>query len=177
MENKDEKKSRKIFVLDTSVVIHDHECWEKFEKNDIVIPYTVIEELDRQKTADGAKGYAVREFIRFLDSLEREVYTDGVSLGENLGTLKITKKSDSDPHEKKADTRIINSARHIAENSEGKIVVLVTKDRMMRVQAKQHKEIETEDYSYDSVEIEIGRASGRGRRVWDGCSTGVAAAL
>ena len=43
------KKESKIFILDTNVILHDHTCIYQFEDNDIIIPITVLEELDKFK--------------------------------------------------------------------------------------------------------------------------------
>jgi PhoH-like ATPase len=43
------KKSLKVFILDTNVILHDSSCIHQFKENDIVIPLTVIEELDHFK--------------------------------------------------------------------------------------------------------------------------------
>ena len=46
---KKSKKPKKIFVLDTSVILHDHNVLDCLEENDIAIPITVLEELDNFK--------------------------------------------------------------------------------------------------------------------------------
>ena len=43
------KKAKKIFVVDTNVLLHDYKCIYNFEENDVVIPIVVLEELDRFK--------------------------------------------------------------------------------------------------------------------------------
>ena len=55
-------EQRKIFVLDTSVVIHDPQCIQTFGDNDIVVPLALISELDGFKTGDDQKGFNAREF-------------------------------------------------------------------------------------------------------------------
>jgi len=76
------RKSPKIFVLDTNVILHDSSCLLQFEENDIIIPLTVIEELDQFKRGSNTINLHAREFARTLDSLTgSELFDGGVSLG------------------------------------------------------------------------------------------------
>ena len=59
---------RKIFVLDTSVIIFDHTAIKNFAEHDVVIPITVLEELDQFKKGNDTKNFAAREFIRYVDA-------------------------------------------------------------------------------------------------------------
>ncbi len=61
-------KPRKIFVLDTSVILFDHNSINCFEEHDVVLPISVLEELDEFKGHD-SKNYEAREFIRNLDRI------------------------------------------------------------------------------------------------------------
>lgn len=63
---------KKNFILDTNVILHDHECIEKFQENDIYIPITVLEELDKFKKGTEQVNYNARAFIRKLDNLTNE---------------------------------------------------------------------------------------------------------
>ena len=60
---------KKIYVLDTSVILHDNNAVNNFEENDIAIPITVLEELDHFKEGSSTKNYEARAFIRFIDKL------------------------------------------------------------------------------------------------------------
>ena len=91
---KKSKKPKKIFVLDTSVILHDHNVLDCFEENDIAIPITVLEELDNFKRGNDTKNYEAREFIRILDRLSN-AYTlqDWIPInGEDKGKFKIILK-------------------------------------------------------------------------------------
>ena len=57
-------ETRKIFVLDTSVVIHDPQCIQTFGDNDVVVPLALISEIDGFKTGEDQKGFNAREFSR-----------------------------------------------------------------------------------------------------------------
>jgi PhoH-like ATPase len=64
-----QKKVKKIFVLDTSVLLYDSDAVKNFEKHDIAIPITVLEELDSFKKGNTVTNLHAREFIRFLDKI------------------------------------------------------------------------------------------------------------
>ena len=84
------KKAKKIFVLDTNVLLHDYKCIYNFEENDIVIPIVVLEELDKFKRGNDLINFHAREFTRELDKLSGdELFNGGISLGEDLGKLSI----------------------------------------------------------------------------------------
>ena len=63
------KEEKKIFVLDTSVIIYDHNAINEFDEHDVAIPITVLEELDNFKKGNDTKNFAARQFIRLLDEL------------------------------------------------------------------------------------------------------------
>jgi PhoH-like ATPase len=63
------RKPKKIFILDTNVLLHDFNCIYNFEENDIVIPITVLEELDKFKKGNDLINFHAREFTRELDKL------------------------------------------------------------------------------------------------------------
>lgn len=87
------QKKKKIFVLDTNVILHDSSCISQFMEHDIVLPITVPEELDQFK-----KGNA-REFLRSLDSISGDkLFGRGVSIGPGHG--KISVRLEQDFHEK-----------------------------------------------------------------------------
>jgi PhoH-like ATPase len=62
-------RGKKIFVLDTSVILYNHNAINEFEDNDVAIPITVLEELDNFKKGNDNINYEAREFIRFLDNV------------------------------------------------------------------------------------------------------------
>ena len=55
------KKDRKIFVLDTSVILYDHSAIENFEEHDVAIPIQVLEELDTFKKGNDTINYEARD--------------------------------------------------------------------------------------------------------------------
>ena len=71
---------KKIFVLDTNVLLHDYQCIYNFQENDIVIPIVVLEELDKFKKGNNQINYHARELTRELDKLSGDhLFTQGVS--------------------------------------------------------------------------------------------------
>jgi len=149
-------RHKKIFVLDTNVILHDSACIYKFEENDIVVPIAVLEELDRFKKGNESINFHAREFTRALDSLSgNKLFEDGIRIAEGLG--KITIKMDQPIHpslshfvpSSLADHRILNTAYQLAITSNKK-VVLVTKDVNLRMKAKAIG-IYADDYTSDHV--------------------------
>src|SRR5205085_10286746 len=60
---------KKVFVLDTSVIIYEHNSILNFAEHDVGIPITVLEELDNFKKGNDTKNFEAREFIRLMDKL------------------------------------------------------------------------------------------------------------
>lgn len=140
---------KKTFVLDTNVLLHDPESIIKFPKNNVVIPLTVLEELDRMKRLPNELGRNARLVFRLLDSLTDEGEGDlhnGVEL-ENGATLRIQLHSKAkmvgDLAPAINDNLIIMSALLLQE--QGQIVVFVSKDFAARIKAEAIG-IEAEDY-------------------------------
>ena len=141
---KKSKKSQKIFVLDTSVILHDHNVLDCFEENDIAIPITVLEELDNFKRGNDTKNYEAREFIRILDRLSN-TYTlqDWIPInGEDKGKFKIILENDTNKADavkifgNKNDHHILNAALSLKNTAKDSKVILVSKDINLRLKAK-----------------------------------------
>ena len=78
----------KNFVLDTNVILHDYECLDKFEDNDIYLPIVVLEELDKFKKGSDQINFNARAFVRKLDELAgADFFEHGADLGEGRGRL------------------------------------------------------------------------------------------
>jgi PhoH-like ATPase len=134
---------KKIFVLDTSVIIYNHNSIYSFDDNDVAIPITVLEELDNFKKGNDTKNFEAREFIRKMDTLSGNfILTEWLSLGDKLGNFKVlmSGKAKHDAikilGEDKPDHRIINSALALSEENPDKKIILVTKDINLRLKAK-----------------------------------------
>ena len=141
---KKSKKPKKIFVLDTSVILHDHNVLDCFEENDIAIPITVLEELDNFKRGNDIKNFEAREFIRILDRLSN-AYTlqDWIPInGEDKGKFKIILENDTNETDavkifgNKNDNHILNAALSLKNTAKDSKVILVSKDINLRLKAK-----------------------------------------
>lgn len=146
-------EERKVFVLDTSVLMYDHSSYKSFGNNDVVIPHQVLEELDNHKKGNETINYEARQLVREIDELsESSVLTEWTDLNEKGGRLKIAyqaKPTEIDAIKQfgddKGDHKILNTALYIKE-FENPNVVLVTKDINLRVKAKALS-IPTKDYT------------------------------
>lgn len=149
---------KKIFVLDTSVLLFDHQSIQNFKDHDVAIPITVLEELDRFKIGNDTKNFEAREIIRYLDKLSGNHNMDQwLSLGPKRGRLKIVmsnlvngKNAEEIYGHGKNDHKIINSALGLAHSEKGKQVILVTKDINLRLKAKAIG-LTSEDYETGKV--------------------------
>ncbi|MGE0562390.1 MAG: PhoH family protein [Flavobacteriales bacterium] len=147
------KKQSKIYVLDTSVILHDHNAINNFKDNDIAIPITVLEELDDFKKGNDTKNFEAREFIRFLDKIsEDNTLQDWIKLGVNQGQFKIImhhEKTKRDAEfifdDTKPDHKILNAALSLQEQYPDRAVVMVTKDINLRLKARA-LDLPSEDY-------------------------------
>jgi len=151
------KKNAKIFLLDTNVILHEYTCLYQFEDNDIVLPITVLEELDKFKKGNDIINFHAREFMRELDTLSGSaIFTSGVSLGPKLGKLFIetgkpfSKELASSFPEPTADHRILAISQHVALKNPNRKVILISKDINLRMKAKSLG-LNAEDYESDKV--------------------------
>jgi len=148
---------KKIFVLDTNVILHDSSCIYQFQEHDVVVPITVIEELDQFKKGNETLNYHAREFVRSLDALSGDkLFNGGVKIGQNRGRISI--KLEQQFHEKvafnyacnKPDHHILNTTYHLAVDNSNRHVILVTKDVNLRMKAKSIG-LMAQDYTTDHV--------------------------
>ncbi|UTW67869.1 PhoH family protein [bacterium SCSIO 12643] len=139
------KKQNKIFVLDTSVILFDHNSIHNFEDNDVAIPITVLEELDNFKKGSDTKNFEAREFIRTLDRLsESHLLQEWNQLnGPEKGRFKVIMEGQQGQTEadiifggNKNDHKILNAAVNLAEENPESLVTMVSKDINLRLKAK-----------------------------------------
>lgn len=161
-------RQKKIFVLDTSVILYDHSSILSFEDNDVAIPITVLEELDNFKKGHDTKNYEAREFIRIIDRLsQHHSLQDWVSMGEDKGKIKVIIQengSGTDTEKlfgaQKPDHRIIAAALTMSKQYPRKRTVLVTKDINLRIKAKS-LDLAAEDFETGKVKNIEGLYSGK----------------
>jgi len=148
----------KIFVVDTSVILYDHRSILNFAEHDVVIPITVLEELDQFKKGNDTKNFESREFIRLLDKLSKDqmIHNWTPLNGKNKGSFKIMMNPDNKFNaneifgEKKNDHRILNAALSLKQTEKNRKVVLVSKDINLRLKAKS-LDIAAEDYETGKI--------------------------
>ena len=146
---------KKMFILDTNVLIHDPLSFTRFEDNTVIIPISVIEELDRFKVHSDERGRAVRVVSRKLDELRvKGKLNKGVQL-DNGGTLIVELNQENVlPRElsfAEMDNRILNNAWHHLKKKHK--VVLVSKDINLRLKAEALG-ITVQDYTTDKVDVD-----------------------
>ncbi len=144
---------KKTYVLDTNVLIHDPEAVLHFEDNDIVLPITVIEELDHLKKGSGEIPFSARHALRLIDSF-REIgnLSSGVVLPSG-GTLRVVFDEEPGLPLSTNDDRIISTARFIEGKGENdRPVILVSKDTSVRIKADTLN-LTTQDYLTDKTTV------------------------
>ncbi|TKC90188.1 PhoH family protein [Trinickia terrae] len=153
---------RKLFVLDTNVLMHDPTCLFHFEEHDVYLPMMTLEELDDHKKGMSEVARNARQVSRTLDSLVAHAgdMADGLPLSqlgsrEALGRLYFqTKLTDIEPVEGlpqgKADNQILGVVRALQRDRADRQVVLVSKDINMRIKAHALG-LPAEDYFNDQV--------------------------
>ncbi|HUI71197.1 MAG TPA: PIN domain-containing protein, partial [Spirochaetia bacterium] len=148
--------SNKIFVLDTNVILHDHNCVSSFQEHNVVIPITVLEEIDKFKKGNEIINFNAREFSRKLDAMGGDkLLSEGIPLPDG-GTLVVETNVKRDGllgeifWEDKPDHRIISLAFNIAKEYGKDRVILVSKDINIRMKAKSIG-VKAEDYETGKI--------------------------
>jgi PhoH-like ATPase len=147
--------AKKYFVLDTSVLLYDPSAVTSFADNEVVLPFQVIEELDKFKKGSDDIGQHARMVIRFLDRLrEKGRLGDGVPIEETGGTLRVVMEDRVPTHplldSATPDDRIIGVAYRLKE--EGKTAIFISKDINARIKSDALN-IRTEDYEKHKVDF------------------------
>jgi len=164
----------KTFVLDTNVLLYNPKSLFVFQDNNIVLPFTVLEELDGFKSVNDDVGRNARECIRYLDALRRVgKLSEGVALGNGEPALKAAAaygptgsvRIDAGQYERPApiardtpDNRIIAVAWHLhqqAEKSNGALgpIVFVSKDLNARIKSDA-LDLRTEDFEAQKIDAD-----------------------
>ena len=149
------KNLAKIFVLDTNVILHDATCIHHFEDNEVVIPISVLEELDQFKRGNEQIHFNARDFLRSLDDLSTG--SDDSELKEGDGKIRVVVNHNWHPDVEASfqddcpDHRIINCAYKLHIDNSDREIILVTKDTNMRLKSRSLG-LSAEDYSRDSIE-------------------------
>ncbi len=152
-----DSNNSKIFVLDTNVILHDYRCIYSFEEHNVVIPITVLEEIDKFKRGNEIINFNAREFTRELDSIGGDgLLSEGIPLGTG-GFLIVATSIKKDPvlseilWEDKPDHRILSVAYNLTKKYGRERVFLVSKDINLRMKAKS---IGTNAQDYETGKIQ-----------------------
>jgi PhoH-like ATPase len=147
---------RKYFVLDTNVLLHNPAAIFMFSDNEVIIPFDVIEELDKFKTNNDDLGRNARTVIRHLDRLRQAGnLAEGVKVPETGGTVRVILEEDQKLCPgltvNTPDNRIICTAFTLQQ--QGKHVVFISKDINARIKSDTMGII-TEDFEAQKVDFE-----------------------
>jgi len=152
-----EDQQRKIYILDTNVIIHDPSSLQRFDEHDVILPIVVLEEMDKVKKGFDELARNVREASRQLDELSMDC--DDLSKGcplpgggrlffeLNHRSLEILPDSLANGS---GDNRIIAVSMAVQQEHPDRHVILVSKDINLRIKARALG-LKTEDYRSDRV--------------------------
>ena len=157
--------ARKLFVLDTNVLLHEPLAIYSFQEHDVMVPMTVLEELDNIKDRQKDVSREARVAIRTMEDVFRdatpEQIAEGIFLGNRVGENCSGRLAIFADHHlpegeevftnKENDNRIINAALYLQKKHPERTVVLVTKDINMRLKAKGAGLKHVEDYRTDQL--------------------------
>ncbi|QDU70424.1 PhoH family protein [Mucisphaera calidilacus] len=145
----------KHFVLDTNVLLHNPNALYMFDDNQVIVPFAVLEELDKFKKANDDVGRSAREVIRQLDRLRQKGrLADGVAWNDKGGSIRVDFAEDVRPKaltDQVPDNRIIGVAWGLKER--GFRSIMITKDINVRLKSDSLG-IQTEDFEAQKVDID-----------------------
>ncbi|WP_394130268.1 PhoH family protein [Shewanella maritima] len=161
------QNDKKLFVLDTNVLLHEPLAIYSFKEHDVVVPMTVLEELDTIKDRKRDVSRDARVAIRALEDIlggkitpeeiisgvplpTREGHTDASGSLSIFPDHQVNFESHSLP-DSNNDNRIINTALYLQQQYQPRQVILVTKDINMRLKAKGAGIEQVEDYRTDQL--------------------------
>ncbi|GGY68971.1 hypothetical protein GCM10007071_14800 [Marinobacter zhanjiangensis] len=152
-----------MYVLDTNVLIHDPNALLNFEEHDVILPMTVLEELDSLKSGKQAVAADCRQAIRNIDKLLGDASPGDIEKGvpivrarkaKPLGTLSILMSTGPAGNhslpEHLNDNKIINTLAELQSRYKSRDIILVSKDINMRLKARGFG-VEAQDYHNDQL--------------------------
>ncbi len=148
-------ESTKCFVLDTNILLHNPAALFMFADNEVVLPFTVLEEIDRFKKQNDDVGRNAREAIRHLDRLRtRGKLNEGVKWNGHGGRIRVEFAAKERPDalvEDTPDNRIISVAWELAQR--GKRTIFISKDINVRIKSDALG-LHTEDFEAQKVDAD-----------------------
>ena len=171
IKNKIQVMAKKNYVLDTNVILHDHQCIENFQDNDVYIPITVLEEVDKFKKGFDQINFNARAFGRLLDERIKKAQEisknsrsktkglltkeNGLLINDDGGKVFILTNGQHHPRVEETfkseinDHRILSAALTLSESTTTP-TILVSKDVNLRIKAISLG-LKAEDYTTDHV--------------------------
>jgi PhoH-like ATPase len=151
---------KKTFVLDTNVLLHDPYAMLRFQDNDVILPITIIEELDRFKKQPEMTGRNARQVSRTLDEMRSKGHLiDGIPINGGGGVLRVAlchsetlRELPPELEGDRGDNTILAVALELKRQCQCP-VVLVSKDINLRIKADALGLV-AEDYKTDKVDVE-----------------------
>lgn len=157
MTDSDAGRDRKTYVVDTSILVSAPDALQNLTTNNtVVLPFPVLQELDRRRTATNGAGYTARATVRFLDDAQSRASLDelrsGIPLNGGLlkfhsGTLDLTGAWPGFSATYADDAIILLADTYQREHPDEQ-VILVTRDAAMRCKARA-RAVTAEDYYSD----------------------------
>ena len=152
--------NRKILVVDTSVLLYDMTAIHSLPGNDVVLPLTVLDELDRFKDKPGLLVESARYINRYLDNLRENGRLDkAVGVEDSDQTIRVEIEADMEAkvppglNSRYADNKILATAIFLSHKHADKTVKVITKDINLRVKCDALGLI-AEDYYRDHVDVD-----------------------
>jgi PhoH-like ATPase len=162
------KPTRRLFVLDTNVLMHDPTALFRFKEHDVFIPMAVLEELDAGKKGASETARNARQASRFIDELIDDRNSESIEKGLELAALNLNNggsaaqgrlflqtRHDSEPLPatlpgSRVDNTILGTTLSLQSRFGDREITLVSKDINLRIKARVLG-IHTEDYTNDKV--------------------------
>lgn len=140
----------KRFVLDTSVLIYDVDCLSKFQDNTVIIPSVVYEEINLIKEENSERGFYARQISKQLDELSQQ---SSLRKGVKLGNTTIC-TSYAIEHQDITQSLVMDKNDYkIIACAKNNNAILISRDRMMRVIARDF--VEAQEYEADMIKTEV----------------------
>ena len=150
----------KNYILDTTVLLYDAQAMFRFNENNVIIPITVLEDVDHFKKDINEIGRSARQTSRYLDEMRKKSsVASGVRL-DNGGTLYVKISSGAtlrrlpdELRERNRDNLILAIALDVKERAGSIPTIFVSKDINLRIKADALG-LDVEDYESEKVDIE-----------------------
>ena len=156
--------TRKTYIVDTTILLQDPDCIEKFTDNNVVVSMHSLEELDKMKRYTDELGKNARQVIRYIDSLKSEELYSGIDVGNGVRLRVFVERRSMGKNGfplpvEGSSNKILHAAFCLKEMGEN--VVLITRDSLLRIRSEAIG-IKAEDYrnlkdSYDQMYVGLRR--------------------